>query len=332
MWNQPLAADAPLDPLSSTYVGDLVAQIAQTTTWINTYAYSTPVFTVPANQPTVTVKLDDTNNPTGPALRQSWLHVPIPPDARPANGTDANMVIYQPSTDHMWEFWQMHATTDGWHAQWGGTITNVSTNPGYYTNPPQWGASATSLPMLGGLIRPTELAAGHIDHALALAIPHARAQYFTSPAQRTDGNTYSSTAIPEGQRFRLDPNLNLNSIPMAPLVKMIAQAAQKYGIIIRDQAGAVTFYAEDTDAEGQPNPYYGPNGYFQNQYINNLLKNFPWTHLQALQNNIQCCWSTHTALTAHQTHRREVSAPSRKAPAKRRRRAAVTSGPRTAVR
>jgi hypothetical protein len=225
------------------------------------------------------------------ALQQTWADVPIPPKARPAAGSDAQMVIWQPASDTMWEFWQMRHDSAGWHAAWGGTIYHLSTNPGYYTAPqPTWGATAPSLPLLGGLIRPSELASGHIDHALSLGIPQAQAEYFAWPAQRTDGSVYSRTAIPEGQRFRLDPHLNLNRIPMAPIVKMIAVAAQKYGIIIRDQAGAVTFYAEDTDAEGLPNPYYGASGYFQNQYVNNLLKSFPWGHLQALKDDLTCCW------------------------------------------
>jgi hypothetical protein len=77
---------------------------------------------------------------------------------------------------------------------------------------------------------------------------------------------------------------------MSRLVRMIAVAAQRYGIIVRDQAGAVTFYGEDTDAEGRPNPYYGPGGYFQGQYVSALLQAFPWSHLQAMRDTLACCW------------------------------------------
>lgn len=286
-----MAANAPGDPRSRTYVADLLAQIERDGTWMNTYAYSTPVYTVPATQPQVGVKLDVGFSPAMQALQQSWLAVPVPRHAHPASGSDAHMVVWQPSTDTMWEFWKMSHRADGWHALWGGTIEHVSSSPGYYTAPqPTWGATATGLPLLGGLIRPSDLAAGHIDHALSLGIPQARARYFAWPAQRTDGAVYSTSAIPEGQRFRLDPHLDLRKIPMAPIVRMIATAAQRYGIIVRDQAGAVTLYAEDTDAERRPNPYYGAAGYFENQYINNLLNHFPWTHLQALRDSLSCCW------------------------------------------
>ena len=252
VWNQALPAGAALDPQSTTYVSNLLSQIASAGLWMNTYQYSTPVFTVPADQPNVAVKLDTSSSPQATALRATWLQVPVPQNAKAAAGSDEHMVVYQPSTDRMWEFWKMTRQSDGWHAQWGGTMNNVSTNPGYFTSPgpSNWGATATSLPLLGGLIRPSELAAGHIDHAIAIAIPQTRAQYFTWPAQRTDGQVYSTTAIPEGQRFRLDPSLNLSAIPMSPLVRMIAVAAQKYGMIVRDKSGSVTVYGEDTTAEG----------------------------------------------------------------------------------
>jgi hypothetical protein len=286
VWNQALSTDAPLDPNSQTYVSDLLAQLASDGTGINTYQYSTPVFTVPANQPTVTVTLDSSGNPSAAALQSSWDAVPVPSNAQAASGGDEQMVIWQPSTDQMWEFWEMQQEADGWHAQWGGTIDNVSSNPGYYTDWSGWGATATSLPLLGGLIRPSELAAGQIDHALAIGIPAAQAATFAWPAQRTDGSVSSSTAIPEGQRFRLDPSLDLSTIPMAPIVRMIAVAAQKYGIIVRDQAGDVTFYGEDSDAEGLPDPYDGAGGWFEGQYISNLLASFPWSHLEALQDTL----------------------------------------------
>ena len=292
VWNQALAVGAPLDAQSATYVSDLLSQISSAGLWMNTYQYSTPVFTVPAGQPMVAVKLDTASSPQATALRSSWLQVPVPPNAKAAAGSDEHMVVYQPSTDTMWEFWKMTLESDGWHAQWGGTMPNVSTNPGYFTSPgpSNWGATASSLPLLGGLIRPSELAAGHIDHVLALAIPDTRAQYFTWPAQRTDGNVYSSTAIPEGQRFRLDPSLDLSKIPMSPLVRMIAVAAQKYGMIVRDKSGSVTLYGEDTADEGLSDPYYGRTGWYQGQYVSNLLKAFPWSHLEALQDTLSCCW------------------------------------------
>lgn len=75
---------------------------------------------------------------------------------------------------------------------------------------------------------------------------------------------------------------------MMPIVRMIAEAAQKYGIIVRDQSPQVTFYGEDTNDEGLTSSPWGP--IFQGQYPNNFLKQFPWSDLQALKDNITVGW------------------------------------------
>lgn len=288
-WNVRLADDAPLDPKSATYVSELRHQVEWAGPWMNTTQYSTPVYTVPGDEPRVRVQLDDVA-PSAPDLVRAFADVPIPENAVPAQGTDKHLVVWQPETDSMWEFWLAARQGDGWHARWGGHMERVSQNPGYYENPRDWGATATSLPLLGGLIRLQELEAGRIDHALALGIPETRREWFSWPANRTDGHVDSPDAIPEGARFRLDHSLDLSRLRMAPIVRIIAEAAQRYGIVIRDKAGAVVFYGEDPQPTGH-DPYHGPGGYFENEYISTLLREqFPWHRLQALRTEQTCCW------------------------------------------
>jgi hypothetical protein len=280
-WNAPLADSAPLDPLSRTYVADLRRQVARHGPYLNTTAYSTPVYTVGARQPRVRVQLDQFY----PRLQTAFERVPIPPGARAARGTDGNMVVWQPSTDTLWEFYRARNAADGWHAFYGGKMTGVSRNPGHFTEPRLWGATATSISLLGGLIRIDELRSGRIDHALAMAIPNIRKDVFSWPAQRSDGKVDSPTAIPEGARFRIDPDVDLDRLRMAPVVRVMAEAAQKHGIVVRDGSAAVVFFAEDPTPTGR-NPYRGRRGFFQARYIDKLLKQFPWRHLQALRTSL----------------------------------------------
>ena len=258
-------------------MADLQRQLTSWLPWINTTKFSVPVYTVPADQPTVRVRLTVTY-PLD--LQAAWDRVPLPPDARPADGTDKNLVVWQPSTDTMWEFWQLEKSATGWQARWGGRMTGVSKSEGIYGR--SWGATATSLPLLGGLIRLDEIRAGHIDHALALAIPQARKDWFSWPAQRTDGNVDSPTAIPAGARLRIDPRVDLSKMRMNPLVRMMAVAAQRYGIVIRDTGGAIVFHAEDPTPTGT-NPYEGPGGWYEGRYPSQILEGFPWQHLQVLR-------------------------------------------------
>src|SRR5205085_4718739 len=112
------------------------------------------------------------DRPGAPVLRTAFRSVPIPSYAQPEPDTDASMAIYQPSTDTMWEFWRMSRQTDGWHAAWGGRMENVSTDPGYYRNvvsrgghlveQENWGAPATSFPLMAGVIMISEFEKGVI--------------------------------------------------------------------------------------------------------------------------------------------------------------------------
>lgn len=290
-WNTDPGAAAALDPqsssLTSTFLGEIEAAIAAGTgPWINTTNYSVPIVRVPAGQPTVRVKL--VSNFSAPYLQAAWEEVPIPPNAKPSEGTDATLVVFQPSSNKLWEFWHTSHTESGWQAAWGGAIQNVSGNRGAYDSEawagakPWWGSSASSLSIAGGLITLEDLERGAIDHALALAIPNVRAGTYSSPAQRTDGTSTSSLSLPEGAHLRLDPSLDLEKLKMPPLTRMIARAAQKYGIFVRDRARMIHFFAEDPTSL-PTNPYLGKTGYFEGQSPAKLLASFPWSHLQLLR-------------------------------------------------
>jgi hypothetical protein len=287
-WNAPLGSQAPLDPDSQAYVNELVRQVTTYGPWMNTTSYSVPVYVVPGSEPVQHVTLDT----WGPDLQQAFDAVPIPAGAKAAAGSDEHMVVWQPSTNTMWEFWQMHQESDGWHAQWGGEMDDVSTDPGYFSHTGQttnWGATATGLPLLGGLVTEADLQRGYINHALAISLVETARGCWSWPAQRGDGSnsTPGITPIPEGTRFRLDPTLNIASLNLPPIDRMLAQAAQTYGIVVRDQAGSVAFYGQDP-VSLPSNPWPAA---FGNQYPNQVLALFPWSHLEALQTQ-QSCSST----------------------------------------
>jgi hypothetical protein len=287
-WNRALPADAPLDPRSSAIVALLAGQIAGRT-GINTTNYSVPIYTVSAHQPLVKVALvDPSRAPGGAALAAAWRGVPLPPNAQPAVGSDKQLVVWQPRTDRLWEFWELNATPIGWQAEWGGALTNASSNSGVY-GPGAWpgatrfwGASASSLSIAGGLITLEDLTRGDINHALAMAIPDPRAGVYASPAERTDGGSTDPLSLPEGAHLRLDPRLNLSVLHLPRLTLMIARAAQRYGIIIRDTAQDATLYAQDPTNTGSE-PYSGTHGYYEGKSAAQLLASFPWSHLQLLK-------------------------------------------------
>ena len=67
---------------------------------------------------------------------------------------------------------------------------------------------------------------------------------------------------------------------------MIAEAAQRYGLFVRDQSGAVAFYAEQPTQPG-PNPYTGPGGAFGTLDPKALTAAFPWGYLEVVSAPVQ---------------------------------------------
>ena len=192
----------------------------------------------------------------------------------------------------MWEFFEMRHQAHGWEAEWGGAMQHVSTNPGVY-GPNAWpgaknwwGVTASSLPYVGGAMTMSQLASGHIDHALAMAVPNVRRATYTSPARRDDGNSPDPNSIPEGARLRLDPKLNLASLHLPPLMRMMAEAAQRYGIMVRDYSPNIAFIAQDPNGTGS-DPL---TKLYQGLYPSQLLASFPWRHLQVVKMDLHVGW------------------------------------------
>jgi hypothetical protein len=293
VWNHHLANDARIDPHSPQLVNRLVAEVnreknASTGPWIQTDSYSTPLYVVGPNQPRVHVTLYQGNSAGRRSLQHCFNRVPIPPRAKPAGGSDAHMVVWQPSTDTLWEFFAAHKQNGRWHAIWGGAMKNVSKKPGYYTRKSwpgrsllNWGATASSLSVIGGVMLIKELKGSRIPHALAMIVPSPRARQYSWPAQRTDGGG-PSNALPEGARLRLPANLDLSKMHLPRIVLMMARAAKEHGIIVRDQSVGVGFFAQDP-GPGGGDPYYGAGGLFGGQYPNKLLAKFPWGKLKVLK-------------------------------------------------
>ena len=284
IWNQPLAADAALDPRSSELVAAFNQQWRTNygTVGMNTDKWSIPIYRVPRDQPTVTVfGSDDPACNSDPPLRQQLAAVPIPANAHPANGTDKSLAIWQPSTDTVWEMWLVEKDSSGrWTSCWGGRITDVSTSNGVFDWP--YGVAASGLSYLGGTVKVSELEAGEIKHALAVNVVHTAAGAQVGPANRNDGNSTDADAIPEGTRFRLDPSVDVDVLGLGRPATVIAHALQDYGMYVTDTAGAVVLMAEDGAtyvADGHRDPYAT---LFAEGEPYEVLTRIPWDRLQVV--------------------------------------------------
>lgn len=328
----PLPANPTLDPNSASYVASLVKQISGSVASVNITSYSPPIYLVDDQQPTQAVMavraFDSSFNTWGvQPLMHELAAVAIPSDMQPSAGTDQEVVIYCPKTGQYWEMWVTQSTganitlaggelVPQWQAAWGGYMgpsnmggqDTLATNDGHY-NYHYWstdksganmGVTATSIPFLAGIMTIAEQRAGVINHALGFACP-LTAPTFVYPAQRSDGSTaVANGGIPEGTMFTFPATLDLTTFGMGSYAMMIAKAVQKYGMVLWDTAGNVTFRAENPGNRYAIDPYWGPWGILNptsadhthtlpgmppaSDYpdSNNRLYGFPWSQLIAI--------------------------------------------------
>ena len=291
-WNTKIPVDAPLHANNANFVTEFLRQKAAYygTVNINVGQFSLPIYIAPVGTPLIKVTNLDLKTGTsyGP-LQVQIDQVPWPewaiPSADNTLGTgDREIIIYSPSLDTMWEFWIARRELDGtWTCAWGGRITNVSTDDGIVTNP--FGVLACGVAAAGGLIKLEEIQAGVIPHGLGIALVDV--EHFTTfswPANRSDG--YNPTNVPnriaEGQRFRLNPAVNVSTLPMNANGKIIAKAIQDYGCVVWDKGGAIALRAVDPKSYAQcgiSNPYSAvdPSGNFGGS-----MTGFPWDQIQFL--------------------------------------------------
>jgi len=305
-WGQALPSSTPINPNSATYVNEIDQALADSSPVSRDCFLSTtgapPLYVVPGNQPRVQVTRQYAYNQH---LSDTVLAggIPIPPSAEQSTNTDHTMIIFQPSTDTLWELWRVRKDSSGsWQIGWGGKMTDVSQSDGIW--PRRAGTSATGVSLIGVVVRIEELQDGQIDHPVDLELPRtivldrhtlpantpATTVPYSWPADRPpDGVSSNPHAVPEGLRLRLDPSLDLNSLNLSPVAHTIAVAAQKYGFIVENTGPDCNIKLGNPQpylAAGLPNPYqalfgsdYGPD------YSPKVMANFPWSHLQALPFN-----------------------------------------------
>ena len=206
--------------------------------------WTVPVYYANASTPRYDVKLvAEWNN--GRIL----YSVPIPANATPDPSEDGHLAIVDTSTGCEYNFWAAHRVGSAWQA-YGGARLELD-GSGVTTN----GARAAHFGLLAGLIRPEEIKAGRIDHALVFATPMTSKAGAVAPATGGTGSSTLPGALPLGARVQLDPSLNLDALGLNPWQKTVARALQEYGMYLGDTGGALGLYAEHSRTASTPYPW-----------------------------------------------------------------------------
>ncbi len=185
-----------------------------------------PFTTLAGNQPRVPVSFEyaDESDP-GP--------YPIPPGAPIEGGAastgDRHVLVVDRDACRLWELYSAYPQSGGasWNAGSGATwdLRSNAMRPLGWTS-----GDAAGLPVLPGLVRGDEVAAGEIDHVIRFTAPRT-ANAYVWPASHKAA-TGGASDPPMGAWFRLKAGFDITGF--SPENQVILRALKKHGMVLAD--------------------------------------------------------------------------------------------------
>jgi hypothetical protein len=153
---------------------------------------------------------------------------PIPAKAKIEAGSDRHLLMVDTNACKLYELYDATLSNGRWHAGSGATW-NLNSNA---LRPAGWtSADAAGLPILPGLARYDEDAAGAILHALRFTASASCAGYI-APARHEAGSGSCNVEPPMGLRVRLKASVDISHF--GTQTRVILQALKDYGMILAD--------------------------------------------------------------------------------------------------
>jgi hypothetical protein len=221
VWNARVDS-LPVAAESATYVASIGAARTFHMDFGSYPGYGIPYQVVGAGTPGRTVTFDyaDESDP-GP--------YPIPSSPLIEGGSDHHVLIVDSTACELYELWDARQGPGGAWLAGSGAKWSLRSNA---LRPAGWtSADAAGLPILPGLVRYDEVAAGAINHALRFTAPQTRRAYIY-PARHYASSSTSASLPPMGLRLRLKASADLSGL--SPDARVIAVALQHYGMILAD--------------------------------------------------------------------------------------------------
>ena len=167
-------------------------------------------------------------------------HVAYPLERRvaieggPQSTGDRHVVMVDPRDCSIFELWHVSARPGGdWTAGSGMTMnlrSDALRKDGFTS------ADAAGLPILPGLVRYDEVAAGEIRHALRFTVQRSQHAYVW-PARHQASNDRNPNQPPLGVRLRLRADFDISKYPR--IDRVILLALQRYGMFLADMGSSI---------------------------------------------------------------------------------------------
>jgi hypothetical protein len=230
-WNRDISRD-PVDPRSAAYIAAISAggRSRLHPDFGSNPEYGIPYVVVPQSQPAAPIEYVEYPDESDPGP------FPIPPDAPveggPASDGDRHVLVVRQGECKLYELYHARYVGPGWQAG-SGAAWDLRSNP---TRPQGWtSADAAGLPILPGLARYDEVAAGTINHALRFTVWRSQRAY-VAPASHAAGATDDPNYPPMGLRLRLKADYDLSGV--SGQSRVILEALKRYGMIVADNGSS----------------------------------------------------------------------------------------------
>jgi hypothetical protein len=193
-------------------------------------AYGIPFMVVPSAQAKVPINYTAYGSESDPGPFPIPSNAPVEGGADPSG--DRHVIVVQQGTCHLYELGRAFWQGNHWDADVG-VNWNLASNarrPLGFTS-----ADAAGLPILPGLVRYDEVAAGEVKHALRFTAPATQKAYIF-PATHYASSSTNAALPPMGLRLRLKAGYDLSGFHGQSLV--ILKALKKYGMIVADNGSS----------------------------------------------------------------------------------------------
>jgi hypothetical protein len=249
VWNEPIPADAPVDPRSDQIIEFLRRTNARRGCVLLAGAgddpWGAPVYWVEEGDPSYQVTSD--RYPLPPEFDS--LRIPV--GAEPGRNSDSEMVVYDVDRGFVAHLSKarFHEEDETWSAG-GGSIAYLDSN-GLDSRLSEADEARNTGTFRGyngliAVIRYDEVADRTLDRTLKVGVAESSGDSIW-PMAGSDGDSTDPDAPPQGTRIRIRPDVDLDGFDLDPEALEIARALQTHGAMIADSTGGgITLLLEDT--------------------------------------------------------------------------------------
>lgn len=203
--------------------------------------YGIPITYVYGSHAKVVVKFDYSSE-------SDHVGYPLGSDTRVEGGTmttgDRHTVVVDRTYCRVYETWATRKSGTSWLAGSGANwlLKSNTLRPAGWTS-----ADAAGLPILPGLLRYDEVAAGKVDHAIRFTTSITNRAYVW-PARHQAGSVTDATYPPMGARFRLKAGYAITTYRAD--TQVVLRAMKSYGLMLADK-GSPWYFQGTSDTRWQ---------------------------------------------------------------------------------